>query len=223
MVVGGHVACDEMKRESARRSPAENCGLERIEAMETAPLNYATPSSDAVRVGILPRFLAGLVDGIVLLVLTAVPTIVLRQISPMLAGIVGAVLALAYMSLEVLKAQSVGKMVFKLKITKQDGSPATQDQLIKRYAFKQAPNLLSIVASVLIFVPLIGLLPGLAALAVLACSLFMLKPEKLAFYDQLFGTAVYGPAKVTFTVPTAADLKPTSSITAEPAGVTPAA
>src|SRR4051812_12325021 len=136
---GGRVIRRGMQRENRRtRSPAdERAG--RTLAMETAPLSYATPNPAHVRVGIVHRFLAGLVDAIVLAVLTVVPNLVLSKVSPMLAGIVGGVLALAYYSLEVLKAQSVGKMVFKLKITKQDGSPATQDQLIKRYAFKQVP------------------------------------------------------------------------------------
>lgn len=185
---------------------------------------------ETVRVGIVHRFLAGLVDAIVLAVLTVVPNLVLSKVSPMLAGMVGGVLALAYYSLEVFKAQSLGKMVFKLKITKQDGSPATQDQLVKRYAFKQVPQALMIVAAIP-FLHFVGMIAGLAALAVLVCSLFMLKPEKLAFYDQLFGTAVFGPAKVTFTVPTAADLKPTtpaaaatsSVATPEPATATAAA
>jgi uncharacterized RDD family membrane protein YckC len=188
--------------------------------METAQLNYATPNPAHVRVGIVHRFLAGLVDAIVLAVLTVVPNLVLSKVSPMLAGMVGGVLALAYYSLEVIKAQSVGKMVFKLKITKQDGSPATQDQLVKRYAFKQVPQALMIVAAIP-FLHVVGLIAGLAAVGVLVCSLFMLKPEKLAFYDQLFGTAVYGPAKVAFTVPTAADLNPTIPATAAAAAATP--
>ena len=194
--------------------------------MENVQLNYAASNPAHTRVGIVHRFLAGLVDAIVLAVLTVVPNVVLSKVSPALAGIVGGTLALAYYSLEVFKAQSLGKMVFKLKITKQDGSPATQDQLVKRYAFKQAPQALMIVAAIP-FLHLVGLLAGMAAVAVLVCTLFMLKPEKLAFYDQLFGTAVYGPAKVAFTVPSAADLKlppppvvAAAATTAEPASAT---
>ena len=166
-----------------------------------------------VRVGIGHRFLAGLVDGVIVFVLTFVPTLILSKVSPMLAGIVGGVLGLAYFSLEVLKAQSVGKMVFKVKITKQDGSPATRDQLVRRYAFKQVPQVLMIIAAIP-FLHFVGIIAGLTAIAVLASSLFMLKPEKLAYHDQLFGTAVFGPAKIAFTVPTAADLNPATTATA---------
>jgi uncharacterized RDD family membrane protein YckC len=190
--------------------------------METAQLNYATPNPAHTRVGIVHRLLAGIVDAIIVAVLTFLPTVILARVSPMLAGIVGGLLGLAYYSLEVIKAQSVGKMVFKLKITRQDGSPATQDQLVKRYAFKQVPQVLMIVAAIP-FLHFVISIAGLAALAVLVCALFMLKPEKLAFYDQLFGTAVYGPEKVTFTVPTAADLKPTPAAALEPATATSAA
>jgi uncharacterized RDD family membrane protein YckC len=165
---------------------------------------------ETVRVGIVHRFLAGLADTVAVAVIVAIPNAVLGRVSPMLATIASGLLALTYYSLEVFKAQSVGKMFLKLKITKQDGSPATQDQLVRRYAFKQAPQALMIVAAVP-FLHFVFGVAGLAALAVLVCSLFMLKPEKLALYDKIFGTAVFGPQKVTFGVPTAADLRVTAA------------
>jgi uncharacterized RDD family membrane protein YckC len=161
---------------------------------------------ESVRVGIVHRLVAGVIDGVIVSVLVFVPNVVLGRISPMLAGMVSGLLALAYFSFEVLKAQSVGKMFLKLKITKQDGSPASQDQLVKRYAFKFASYALMIVAAVP-FLHVVSFVALLAGLAVLVSSLFMLKPEKLAYHDHFLGTAVFGPEKLTFGLPSANDLK----------------
>src|SRR3954469_4804214 len=91
------------KGKRQKRSPAdERAG--RTEAMETAPLNYATPNPAHVRVGIAHRLLAGIVDAIIVAVLMFLPTVILAKVSPMLAGIVGGLLGLAYYSLEVIKA-----------------------------------------------------------------------------------------------------------------------
>src|SRR4051812_31872678 len=91
-----------------------------------APLNYAT--TERVRIGFPMRLVAAVIDGIITMILTFIPTIVIALvIGPRVAQIVSALLVLAYFSLEIFKAQSVGKMVFKFVITRQDGSPAPQD------------------------------------------------------------------------------------------------
>jgi hypothetical protein len=76
-------------------------------------------------------------------------------------------------------------MIFNYTITRADGSPAAREQLVKRYAYKQVPQALMIVAAI----PMLGFvafLGGLAALALVAGALLTLKPEKLAFHDKLF-------------------------------------
>ena len=45
-----------------------------------------------------------------------------------IAGLVAGLLGLAYASLEIFMAQSVGKMLLKIKIADQSGSPATMNQ-----------------------------------------------------------------------------------------------
>jgi hypothetical protein len=57
-------------------------------------------------------------------------------------------MGMTYYRLEVFGAQSLGKMMFKYQITRQDGSPATRDQLVKRWGYKQVPQALFIVAAV---------------------------------------------------------------------------
>jgi len=157
--------------------------------------------TDRVRIGFLMRFVVALVDGVIAWGLVLVPALVLGvALGPVMASIVGGALALAYFALEIVKGQSVGKMVFNYAITAQDGSPATRDQLVKRYAYKYGYRALLIVAAVpvLSWVSFIGFA---AAVCVLAGTLVALKPEKLAFHDKLFRTAVFGPPNVTVSIP----------------------
>ena len=167
---------------------------------------------ERVRIGFGMRLAAAVIDGVVAGVLIWVPTWLLARVHPSLGALVGGVLGMAYFSLEILKAQTVGKMLFQYRITAQDGSPATRDQLVKRWGYKQVPNAIGVIAAVLtMIVPALGFVSyiGLAAgLAIVAGTFLTLKPEKLAFHDKLFGTAVYGPAKVSISIPKLTDVLP---------------
>ena len=177
---------------------------------------------ETVRIGFGMRLVAALIDGVIAAVLVWVPSLVLGSIHPALGAIVGGALAMGYYSLEVFRARTVGKTVFKYAITKRDGSPATRDQLVKRYAYKQVPQALMVVAAI----PMLGLVSfvaALAALAIVAGALMALKPEKLALHDQLFGTAVYGPATVSVTIPQAKDFVPAPAPVANAAATAQAA
>src|SRR3954454_938852 len=169
------------------------------------PLNYFT-TSERVRIGFPMRLVAYLIDWVVSAILVAVPTVIFSVLHlPWLGRVIGGVLALAYFSLEVLKARSLGKMFFQYTITAQNGSPATRDQLLKRYLYKQLPQVIFIVAALPI--PVVGFLLSLVGLAVslviaVGC-LLALQPEHLALQDKLFKTAVFGPPTVQFTIPKA--------------------
>jgi len=185
-----------------------------------APLPYATPyvTGERVRIGFLMRFVAALLDGIVVGLLARIPILVFGLIphGAWIGGIVGGLLALAYMSLEVFKARSLAKMCFGFTITAQDGSPATRDQLLKRYIYKQLPNIVFTAAAVAtVVLGILGLLvSGLGILVTLVFvvgCLLALQPEHLALHDKLFKTAVFGPPTVQFTIPKASDILPTQS------------
>src|SRR5262249_22271663 len=103
---------------------------------------------ETVRVSFWMRLLAAVVDSIIASVLVWVPTLVLAFIHPALGIVVGGLLAMGYYSLEVFKARSVGKLIFGLTITGQDGKPATRDQLVKRYGYKQIPQVLGTLAAI---------------------------------------------------------------------------
>jgi uncharacterized RDD family membrane protein YckC len=148
------------------------------------------------------RLVAALIDGAITVVLIVAASIVIGLIvGPTVGRIVSTLLVLGYFSMEIFKAQSVGKMVFKFNITKQDGAPAPQDLLIKRYLVKMAPVLIGLLA-VIPFVGLIfSLLSGLAWVALIVSTILVVQPGTLAFHDRLLGTAVYGPVKPTLSIP----------------------
>ena len=156
------------------------------------------------------RLVSAVIDGVALAILSFVPVTILTLIGfPRIGVILGGLLALAYFSPEVLKAQSLGKMIFKFVITRQDGTPAPQDLLIKRYLYKMTPQILSI-ASTLPFLGFLSYVSMLALLVVVVGTLLVFRPEKLTLHDQLLGTAVYGPLAPTFAIPT------TGAVAAQP-------
>lgn len=176
---------------------------------------------ETVRIGFGMRFVAALIDGVIVFVLSFVPAFVLALLHlPVVGAVVGGLFGMAYYSLEIFKAQTVGKMIFKYKITKQDGTAAGRDQLIKRWGYKQVPQAISIVAALLsAVVPALAMLNYLgllAALVIVVGACMMLKPEKLALHDKLFGTAVYGPATVSISIPQAADVLPATAAATTP-------
>ena len=151
-----------------------------------------------VRQGIGMRIVAGIIDGVIQFTLAFAITAALIAVmgvgrgAVIIATIVAVAVAGAYSSLEFFKAQTPAKMMFKFIITKQDGSPATKDQLLKRWLFKFSPNVLGLIA-VLIAVPAIGYGGNLLSLLVLVSALMCARESKLALHDEWFGTAVYGP------------------------------
>ena len=178
---------------------------------------------ETVRIGFWRRVLAAIVDGIIIAVLTFVPAMVLGAVlGPVVAAIVGGVLGMAYYSTEVRRAQTLGKMIFSYRITAQDGSPATRDQLVKRWAYKQVPQALMIIAAVPML-GFVGMIGGLAALVIVLGTIMALKPERLALHDQLFGTAVYGPETLGVTVPSMARIKGDAGGASTPTPATAAA
>jgi hypothetical protein len=116
------------------------------------------------------------------------------------SGVVSAVVGLAYMFTEVMNAASPGKMILGLVIGTVDGASAPQDVLLKRYLIKNAGNLIGLVAAILaipIIHSLLVLVGALVGLGLAFASLYLvLRPEKLALWDQMAGTAVFRSAEL---------------------------
>lgn len=165
---------------------------------------------ELVRQTFVKRLVANIVDGVIVVVAFAIVGTLVGVIthSPYLVSLITSIMILAYTTLEVIKAQTIGKMVMKMKITNVDGTPATQQQLIKRWAIKNSGSIVGVVAAVTAL-HILTVLAALPMLAVVVGCFLVLKPERLAGHDLLAGTAVCGPEAMEFTAPTAAQLSPT--------------
>jgi hypothetical protein len=95
-------------------------------------------------------------------------------------------------ALEIVKGQSPGKMLFKLKVAGETQAPPTMNQLLMRCAIKYG----SAVFWILTGITLIRLFEWLSwatltGAVVSACLAF--RPTLQAWHDQIAKTAVYGP------------------------------
>lgn len=148
------------------------------------------------RVGIGKRFLAGLIDVIVFIVVGTIIGIVTGggMMEMQTSGGFGAILMflifLGYSSLEIFKAATPGKMAMKIQIRNADGSAADQGTLIKRWVFKQAGTILNVLFAITA-IGLISTLASLAGLIVFIGCFFVLGQARQAFHDMFAKTAVY--------------------------------
>ncbi|QOV88992.1 RDD family protein [Humisphaera borealis] len=147
------------------------------------------------RKGLVPRLIAAIIDGLIVGIAASVA---------MRLGVVGVILAgliyIAYPAIELLKAQSPGKMIMKFKVTMEDGSPANRDHLIQRGLLRWGPFVASGVFMLLSIIPVLGILAALANLVVavgyIVLVVLSLKPMKAtnqAIWDVRARTAVMGP------------------------------
>ncbi len=162
------------------------------------------------RIGFGPRLVAALIDIVIVLLLMSVATTVFgvsmfggALADPdmlggatagglSLAGIAISIIPLAYMSLEIFKAATPGKMILKLKISNADGTAADQNTLVKRFLVKNGAALLNILAAV----TTVGLFAQIGSLAgmVIGVGCFLtLAQAKQALHDMVAKTAVYKP------------------------------
>ena len=102
---------------------------------------------------------------------------------------------LAYMSTEVFKAASPGKMILKLKIIGENGEPATPDRLWKRFAIKNAATVVGLLWAIT-GLGIVYALQALVALAIFGGCFMALSAKKQALHDVLAQTAVLQPGAV---------------------------
>ena len=140
------------------------------------------------------RFGAAFVDGLIV----GIPAGILTKIGGENFGpFLGAAAMLGYTSLEIFKAATPGKMIFKLRISNADGSQASGDALFKRWLVKQAPNCLWFVSALFTLLSLKaigGLFNWVTMFAgigyVISCCLTF-RAQRQALHDTLTHTAVY--------------------------------
>jgi uncharacterized RDD family membrane protein YckC len=108
--------------------------------------------------------------------------------SNMIIGVCG----LAMAAIEILRAQTPGKMLLKLKVQSETGAPADQAALIRRSALKYGVYVFYLVGGLLSmqFIVWIGFL---VSLTFVGGSFMALGATKQALHDLLGKTAVFGP------------------------------
>ena len=112
-----------------------------------------------------------------------------------MASIVSGLLMLAYWSLEIFRAQSVGKMALGMRIGNAAGTvPADTGTLAMRYAVKNSPGIVNLLAA-LSGVTALGYVGGALGLVFFIGCFFALGQSRQALHDMIAKTAVYGPAK----------------------------
>jgi uncharacterized RDD family membrane protein YckC len=161
--------------------------------MSQAPvqLNYAQPPQQfGAREGFLLRFCAAIIDGVFCVVPGVILSLVLAKVAGLwFTGVFMGLATLAYSSLEIFKAATPGKMLLKLKITNEDGSEASRETLIKRWAIKQVPQfsrLLFLVTTVM----LLNWVTVFCGIAYIISCCLTFKPERQALHDTMAHTAV---------------------------------
>jgi uncharacterized RDD family membrane protein YckC len=148
------------------------------------------------RKGLGIRLGAAIIDSVIGM---AIATVVVSVAGGVVGGLIAVFVLLAYPLIEIAKAQSPGKMILKLKIHSDDGSPVTRDQLIQRSLIRWSPSILgALVAVVAVFAPALAMLGNLGQLALgivlLVLSWQTINTTKQAFWDVRAKTAVMGPA-----------------------------
>lgn len=122
----------------------------------------------------LDRFIGAFIDGIIL-----VPVYIVLFFVPFLGWLISGAIGAAWWLLRDAKGLSIGKKVMNLEVVSKDGSPATQDQLMKR-------NFTMAAAAGLGGVPVVGLLGS--AISLIECILVLAKGER--YGDTMANTMV---------------------------------
>jgi uncharacterized RDD family membrane protein YckC len=103
-------------------------------------------------------------------------------------------MGLSMAAVEILRAQTPGKMLLKLKIQSEAGTPAERIQLIRRAALKYGVYVFYVVGGILSTQGIVRV-GQLISLVFLAGAFMALSGTKQALHDKLGQTAVFGRTK----------------------------
>jgi uncharacterized RDD family membrane protein YckC len=163
-------------------------------SQQPVSLSYASPGTSNQRQGFGIRLGAAFVDALI----CAVPAGILTVVGGLQFGpLLGTAAILGYSSLEIFKAATPGKMIFKLRITNEDGTEASRDALFKRWLIKQVPNCLRFVTALFLALSLAGVAALVNWVAVFAGIAFIIsccltfRPERQALHDTMSHTAIF--------------------------------
>lgn len=139
------------------------------------------------RIGVGPRFIAGLIDGLINMAIT-----LLIGSWGYLGRVLASLISLGYFYTEVLQAASPGKKIMGLVIRKEDGSVADELTLQKRFAMKFGVLLVLQALGAFTTLTLFHYLGMIVGIAVLIGFLIIFKDESnQTFQDRYNKTAVF--------------------------------
>jgi len=143
------------------------------------------------REGFFIRWAAAFIDGLICVIPAMLLTfLVTKAAGPWFGAVILPLTFVAYSTLEILKGATFGKTILKLKICDDQGSQPAREVLIKRWAIKNSPWLLSLLAA-LTTVQFINWVASFAGIAYCISALLTFKAERQALHDTLCKTAVY--------------------------------
>lgn len=151
-----------------------------------------------VRIGFLWRFVAVLIDVVVIIVPVLIGNFAILAVfaprpAAIVSGLFGVAVDAVLVALTVLYAATPGKMALGLKIRDQAGLPAPKASLALRGTYLWLTVSTISFLGTLLNTPIFGYLGGVLGLIIFIGCFLALRPDRLALQDILFKTAVYGP------------------------------
>jgi len=151
-------------------------------------------SSDAGILQRAARLGAGFIDGVILGVILIVGSSALSLFYTLGVSYLGAllieVLIVAYTTMDIFKAATPGKQLLHLVIRNQDGTPASRDVLVKRWAIKSCGSIINLLA-VITTLGVLQFVGGLGGIVVVLGTFLIFTEGKQALHDKFAGTAVF--------------------------------
>ena len=146
-----------------------------------------------IRAGFWWRTLAATIDGVIIIAavmgLVLVIVWVTGDVTERAGDFVGSVLVLLYTSTEMFTRGTPGKLMLRMRITRQDGEPADPATLFLRWSAKQSPSIFSLLFAIT-QIPVFTYVSGISGLVVFIGCLVVAGESKLAWHDQWAKTAV---------------------------------
>ena len=100
------------------------------------------------------------------------------------------VIYVLYYSLEMMVGATLGKLALGIQIADKDGKPASNTQLIKRFAFKNSVLIFGLLSAATHFKPFEWAYYTMGIIVLISC-LYVLSSTKMGFHDMWAKTAVF--------------------------------
>ncbi len=100
-------------------------------------------------------------------------------------------IALFYFALEIVLGASIGKLLLGIQIADMNGKYASKSSLMMRYAYKHSSEILAVFGAVPILGAVLGFAGTIMGLVIFVGYFFIFSESKMSFHDKWSGTAVF--------------------------------